>query len=41
MSAVLERLEHEALSLSRQERAFLTDRLLTNSVRSHGKGRMK
>jgi putative addiction module component (TIGR02574 family) len=30
MSAVLEKLEHEALSLSRQERAFLADRLLSS-----------
>jgi hypothetical protein len=31
MSAVLEKLEHEALSLSRQERAFLADRLTLRS----------
>lgn len=30
MSAVLEKVEHEALSLSRQERAFLADRLLSS-----------
>ena len=30
MSAVLEKIEHEALSLSRQERAFLADRLLSS-----------
>ena len=30
MSAILEKLEHEALSLSRQERAFLADRLLSS-----------
>ena len=30
MSAELEKLEHEALSLSRQERAFLADRLLSS-----------
>ena len=28
MSAVLEKVEHEALSLSRQERAFLADRAI-------------
>lgn len=30
MTAVLERVEHEALSLSDQERAFLADRLLSS-----------
>jgi len=30
MSAKLEKLEHEALSLSRQQRAFLADRLLSS-----------
>jgi len=30
MSAVLEKLEHDALCLSRQERAFLADRLLSS-----------
>ncbi len=30
MSAVLEKVENEALSLSRQERAFLADRLLSS-----------
>lgn len=30
MSTALEKLEHEALSLSRQERAFLADRLLSS-----------
>lgn len=30
MSTMLEKLEHEALSLSRQERAFLADRLLSS-----------
>jgi len=30
MSDLLEKLEHEALSLSRQERAFLADRLLSS-----------
>ncbi|MEA3414973.1 MAG: addiction module protein [Thermodesulfobacteriota bacterium] len=30
MSALLEKLEHKALSLSRQERAFLADRLLSS-----------
>ncbi len=30
MSAKLEKLEHEVLSLSRQQRAFLADRLLSS-----------
>ena len=30
MSAKLEKLEHEAFSLSRQQRAFLADRLLSS-----------
>ncbi|MDL1969316.1 MAG: addiction module protein [Deltaproteobacteria bacterium] len=30
MSAKLEKLEHEALNLSRQQRAFLADRLLSS-----------
>jgi len=30
MSAELEKLEHKALNLSRQERAFLADRLLSS-----------
>lgn len=30
MSVILEKIEHEALSLSRQERAFLADRLLSS-----------
>ena len=30
MSALLEKLEHEALALPREERAFLADRLLSS-----------
>jgi putative addiction module component (TIGR02574 family) len=30
MTAILEKLEHDALGLSRQERAFLADRLLSS-----------
>ena len=30
MSALLEKLEHEALTLPREERAFLADRLLSS-----------
>ncbi|OGQ98464.1 MAG: addiction module protein [Deltaproteobacteria bacterium RIFOXYD12_FULL_57_12] len=30
MASILEKIEHDALSLSRQERAFLADRLLSS-----------